>query len=200
VCDDRIGRFDAATAPDQERVAWILAHALNYTWAYPSERVGRATPYCCSIDPPVPRADNETDQFRVILADDHAPLRALLRELLGPRDCVVVGEAEDGARAVELVDEIGCDAVIMDLNMPVMNGMEATSIIRARHPDVHIVAFTSSTEPEIVAGLLSAGADAHFSKLDYNGLIDHLVSLRLQISGWEPSRRPGEDRGSRDVG
>jgi CheY-like chemotaxis protein len=165
-----------------------------------SERVSRRTPYCCAIDPPVRRADNETEQLRVILADDHAPLRALLRELLGPRECVVVGEAEDGAQAVELVDELACDAVIMDLNMPVMNGLDATALIRARHPGVHIVAFTSSTEPEVVAGLLSAGADAHFSKLDYNGLIDHLVGVRLQLSGWEPSRRPGPERGSRDVG
>jgi CheY-like chemotaxis protein len=164
------------------------------------EPVSRATPYCCSIDPPVRRAENENQPFRVILADDHAPLRALLRELLGPRDCVVVGEAEDGARAVELVDEVPCDAVIMDLNMPVMNGLDATALIRARHPDLHIVAFTSSTEPEVVAALLSAGADAHFSKLDYNGLIDHLVGVRLQLSGWQPSRRPGPERGTRDVG
>jgi CheY-like chemotaxis protein len=124
--------------------------------------------------------------FRVILADDYPPLRALLRELLPPRGIEIVGEAEDGRAAVDLVDRVPCDAVLMDLNMPVMNGVDATTAIRRGHPDLHVVAFTSSMEPGDVAALAAAGVDAHFSKLDYDGLIDHLVERRLTTGGWDP--------------
>jgi DNA-binding NarL/FixJ family response regulator len=132
--------------------------------------------------------DNETVPLRVIVTDDYAPLRALLRELLAPREISVVAEAEDGEQALEVVDQVPCDVVVMDYNMPGINGVETTKRIRERHADLRIVAFTSSTEPHVVEGLLQAGAEAHFSKLDYDGLIDHLVELRLALSGWEPTR------------
>jgi DNA-binding NarL/FixJ family response regulator len=134
-------------------------------------------------------ADHETVSLRVILADDHPPLRALLRELLAPREITVVAEADNGLQAIDVVDRTACDVVVMDHNMPGVDGMTATARIRERHPDLRIVAFTSSTEPQVVEGMLSAGAEAHFSKLDYDGLVNYLVELRLALSGWEPSVR-----------
>jgi DNA-binding NarL/FixJ family response regulator len=126
------------------------------------------------------------EPLRVIVVDDYPPLRSLLRALLEPRSCVVVGEADNGADAIELVDRVPCDVVTMDYNMPEVNGLDATSAIHERHPDVHIVAFTSTTDAPIVEALMEAGASAHFSKLDFNPLVDHLVELRLQLRGWRP--------------
>jgi DNA-binding NarL/FixJ family response regulator len=116
--------------------------------------------------------------LRLLLVDDYPPLRLLLRELLCPRGFEVAGEAGDGADAVQLLDHLACDVVIMDLNMPTMGGVEATTRIRAQHPRIHIVGFSSTDDPSAVEHLLQAGANAHFSKLDYDGLIDHLYGVR----------------------
>jgi DNA-binding NarL/FixJ family response regulator len=114
--------------------------------------------------------------IRIVLVDDYEPMRVLLRELLVPRGCEVVGEASDGEEAVDLVDRTPCDVVVMDLNMPRMDGAEATRRILAGHPDVEVVAFTSTDEGRDIARLLEAGATAHYQKLDHDGLIDHLLS------------------------
>jgi NarL family two-component system response regulator LiaR len=123
--------------------------------------------------------NNDPAPLRVIVADDYPPLRSLLRELLGPRGIEIVAEAQDGREAVDAVDHTRCDVLIMDLNMPVMDGLEATRTVRRQHPELHVVAFTSSTDRETVDAFQAAGAHAHFSKLDYDGLIEHLVELRL---------------------
>ena len=90
-------------------------------------------------------------RIKVLLVDDHAVVRRGLRgffELLD--DIEVVGEAEDGQRAVELVGELEPDVVLMDLLMPVMDGIAATAEIKARYPDVEVVALTSFIEEDRV--------------------------------------------------
>src|SRR5215204_4854790 len=86
-------------------------------------------------------------RIRVLLADDHAVVRRGLRgffELLD--DIEIVGEAEDGAQAVALVEQHLPDVVLMDLLMPVMDGIAATAEIKARFPEVEVVALTSVSE------------------------------------------------------
>jgi DNA-binding NarL/FixJ family response regulator len=108
---------------------------------------------------------DEPARIRVLLVDDHAVVRRGLRgffELLD--DLEVVGEAEDGRRAVELVAELAPDVVLMDLLMPVMDGIAATAEIKARFPDVEVVALTSFIEEERVTAALEAGATGYLLK------------------------------------
>jgi DNA-binding NarL/FixJ family response regulator len=115
--------------------------------------------------PPEPAGGEAPARIRVLLVDDHAVVR---RGLLGffelLDDIEVVGEAEDGRRAVELVAERHPDVVLMDLLMPVMDGIAATAEIKARHPDVEVVALTSFIEEERVTAALEAGATGYLLK------------------------------------
>jgi DNA-binding NarL/FixJ family response regulator len=104
-------------------------------------------------------------RIRVLLVDDHAVVRRGLNgffELLD--DIEVVGEAEDGRRAVELVAELQPDVVLMDLLMPVMDGIAATAEIKATYPDVEVVALTSFIEEDRVTAALEAGATGYLLK------------------------------------
>ena len=81
--------------------------------------------------------------IRVLMVDDHAILREGLRALLSYyEDVDVVGEAQDGGEAVERVSELLPDVVLMDIAMPGMNGLEATRLIRERHPQVRVLVLT----------------------------------------------------------
>jgi DNA-binding NarL/FixJ family response regulator len=103
--------------------------------------------------------------IRVLLADDHRVVRRGLRgffELLD--DIEVVGEAEDGRQAVELVEALGPDVVLMDLLMPVMDGIVATAEIKARFPETEVVALTSFIEEDRVTAALEAGATGYLLK------------------------------------
>ena len=103
--------------------------------------------------------------IRILIADDHAVVRQGLRMFLGlDPEMEVVGEAENGARAFELVGQLGPDVVLMDLLMPVMGGIEATGLIRARHPDTEVVAMTSVLEDAAVVGAVRAGAIGYLLK------------------------------------
>ena len=104
-------------------------------------------------------------RIRVLLVDDHAVVRRGLRgffELLD--DIEIVGEAEDGERAVELVDQLQPDVVLMDLLMPVLDGIGATARIKQSHPDTEVVALTSFIEEERVTAALEAGASGYLLK------------------------------------
>jgi DNA-binding NarL/FixJ family response regulator len=106
-----------------------------------------------------------TARIRVLLADDHAVVRRGLRgffELLD--DIEVVGEAEDGSQAVELAGQVAPDVILMDLLMPVMDGIQATAAIKAVYPDIEIVALTSFIEEDRVTGALEAGATGYLLK------------------------------------
>jgi DNA-binding NarL/FixJ family response regulator len=101
---------------------------------------------------------------RVLVADDHAVVREGLRLFLDLQDGIeVVGEAEDGAGAVELADSLGPDVVLMDLTMPGMDGVAATRAIR-RAGGARVLVLTSSSADESVVAALRAGADGYLSK------------------------------------
>ena len=104
-------------------------------------------------------------RIRVLLVDDHKVVRRGLRgffELLDDID--VVGEAEDGRQAVDSVEALQPDVVLMDLLMPVMDGIAATAEIKARFPEVEVVALTSFIEEERVTAALEAGATGYLLK------------------------------------
>jgi DNA-binding NarL/FixJ family response regulator len=97
--------------------------------------------------------------IRVLLVDDHAMVRRGMRDFLElHEDIEIVGEAADGAEAVERALELGPDIVVMDLMMPGLDGIEATSRIKAVRPDIEIIALTSFIEEARVVAAIEAGA------------------------------------------
>ncbi|MGH8280173.1 MAG: response regulator transcription factor [Gammaproteobacteria bacterium] len=97
--------------------------------------------------------------------DDHALFRAGVVKLLQDMaDVEVVGEAADGRPALELVDTLHPDVVIMDLAMRAMNGLEATAAIHARHGAVKVIVLTMHANEEYVQAALKAGASAYVLK------------------------------------
>jgi DNA-binding NarL/FixJ family response regulator len=103
--------------------------------------------------------------IRIVIADDHAMVRAGLSQLLGSFDDLeVVGTASDGSEAVQVVGELRPDLVLMDLSMPVMDGIEATAALKQQYPDTHVVVLTTFQEPRQVAAALSAGASGYLVK------------------------------------
>jgi two-component system response regulator NreC len=104
-------------------------------------------------------------KIRILLADDHAILRAGLVRLLGEeKDIEVVGEAENGREAVQKVQELHPDIVLMDIGMPVMNGMEATKQIKKRDADVKVLVLTMHDNEEYLFQVLQAGAVGYVLK------------------------------------
>jgi DNA-binding NarL/FixJ family response regulator len=117
---------------------------------------------------------------RVLLVDDSAPFVETARELLDadPR-MEVVGVAADGAEAVELAEELAPDLVLMDIEMPRLNGVEATRAIRDRCPTAHVVMLTGRNEREDEIGSGEAGAVGFLRKeqLGSPRLADELLAL-----------------------
>jgi DNA-binding NarL/FixJ family response regulator len=104
-------------------------------------------------------------RIRVLLVDDHAVVRRGLRGFFELQDDIlIVGEAQDGAQAVAMVEQHAPDVVLMDLLMPVMDGIAATAEIKSRFPDVEVVALTSFIEEERVTAALEAGATGYLLK------------------------------------
>jgi NarL family two-component system response regulator LiaR len=103
--------------------------------------------------------------IRVLIADDHAVVRQGLKMFLGvDSDMEVVGEAENGAEAVELASKLCPDVVLMDMLMPVMDGVAATERIRSGLPDVEVIALTSVLDDGTVVGAVKAGAIGYLLK------------------------------------
>ena len=103
--------------------------------------------------------------IRVLLADDHPVVRSGIRaELDGAEGIEVVGEASSGDEALRLVEELRPDVLVLDVVMPGMDGVEATCLLRERHPDLRILALSAYEDNEYVFGLLSAGAVGYVLK------------------------------------
>ena len=101
----------------------------------------------------------------VLVVDDHSMVRAGLQQLLASMDDVeVVGLAENGAVAVELAAQVNPDVVLMDLQMPVMDGVQATAALREQNPQTAVVIVTSFSDRERIVGAVDAGAVGYLLK------------------------------------
>jgi len=105
-------------------------------------------------------------KIRVIIVDDHALVRDGIRALLSlVADVEVIGEASNGMEALERVRELNPDVVLMDLSMPVMNGLEATRKIRKEFPRTQVIAVTQYDDSEYVIPVIKAGACGYITKM-----------------------------------
>jgi len=103
--------------------------------------------------------------IRVLLVDDHRILREGLRSLLERQSGIkVVGEAADGLEAIQKVETLHPDVVVMDIAMPGMDGLEATVRIKEQHPETHVLVLTQYDEQQFVMPLLRAGASGYVLK------------------------------------
>jgi DNA-binding NarL/FixJ family response regulator len=120
---------------------------------------------------------------RVLLADDHQILRDGIRRGLESAGETVVGEAENGEEAVALARETEPDIVLMDLSMPVLDGVGATRRIREEVPSAKVVVLTMHDDPERTRAALQAGASAYLTK--GTSFADVLDTLRRVEAGEE---------------
>lgn len=121
-------------------------------------------------------------KIRILIADDHAIMRIGLKSMLGSQpDMSVVGEAENGQKAVELVDALKPDVTIMDLMMPVLGGAEATARIVHGHPETKVIVLTSFGASQDMAQALANGAcGAQMKEAPAGEIID---AVRAVIAG-----------------
>jgi len=115
-------------------------------------------------------------EIRVLIADDQAAVReglALLLETMS--DVTVVGQAGDGLEAAALAAELAPDVVLMDLNMPRSDGIEATATILAANPDIRVVVLTTYEDDTSIVGALRAGALGYLTKAATRADIERAV-------------------------
>jgi len=101
---------------------------------------------------------------RLLLADDHRMLRESLRRSMEDNGFDVVGEAPDGAEAVRLATELKPDVILMDVTMPVLDGVEATRQVRDRVPGTQVVILTMHADREVLVDAIRAGAAGYLVK------------------------------------
>ena len=123
--------------------------------------------------------DAEIQGIRVLLADDDRTFLESLRELIDRQpELGVVGLAENGLEAIERADELEPDAVVIDLHMPLVDGVTAVARLRHDHPSLCVIALTGDEAPKLHEAVMEAGADGVLLK---NELVEGLVE-RLSAS------------------
>ncbi len=122
------------------------------------------------------------ESLRVLLVDDHAVVRSGLRLLLEKeKDIVVVGEADSGARAIELALVLHPDVIVMDITLPDFDGIKTTRRIRAEMPDARVLALTMHGEETILVRFLQAGGMGYVRKS--SGDRDLVAAIRRVAHG-----------------
>jgi DNA-binding NarL/FixJ family response regulator len=152
--------------------------------------------------------------IRLLIVDDQTAVRDGLAVMLDlDPDITVVGTAANGREALAAVGELAPEVVLMDLNMPVMGGAEATGALRESHPELPVVVLTTFDDDESILAALRAGARGYLTKdADRgtivqavrgahagNAILDPAVQLRLlDLAGRKPAEQPGVDLTARE--
>jgi DNA-binding NarL/FixJ family response regulator len=124
--------------------------------------------------------DERSAPVRVLLADDDPGFLASLRPLIEQQpELSVVATAENGLSAIELADEVAPDAVVIDLHMPLLDGVSAVARLRKDHPSLCLIALTGDPDPELHQAVRDAGADGVLQKGDLVGtLVERLAAIK----------------------
>jgi DNA-binding NarL/FixJ family response regulator len=120
--------------------------------------------------------------IKLLLADDHKIVRDGIVSLLqNENDLEIIGEAENGQIAIQQVENLHPDLVIMDINMPVMDGINSTAIISKEFPETKILALTMTNEQEHIKNMISAGAGGYILK--NSGKTELIDAIKTIVSG-----------------
>ena len=121
----------------------------------------------------------KTNAIKILIVDDHQLIIDGLKSLLAnENNMAIVAEANNGKEAVEIMSKISVDIVLMDVEMPVMNGWDATKIIVSLYPKIKVIALTTFSEKAIVKKMLSAGASGYILKnIKKEILIEAIVAV-----------------------
>jgi len=119
-------------------------------------------------------------RIRVLLADDDSPFVESLKPLIERQpELAVVGSAADGLAAIELADELRPDAIVIDLHMPLLDGVSAVARLRRDHPSMCVIALTGDAHPALHRAVTDAGADAVLLKEEFvDVLVERLAEAR----------------------
>jgi DNA-binding NarL/FixJ family response regulator len=128
----------------------------------------------------------DENRTQVVIADDHPAIRMGLIHLLGRvNDIQVVGEASNGMEAIELVKQMKPDVLILDLEMPVMGGLEAAQALAESHVPVKILIVSAYADRQLVRGALNNGAVGYLTKDEAPDMIVQAVRAVAQDqTGW----------------
>ena len=129
--------------------------------------------------------------IRIVIADDHLSVRMGIRRLLAAAsDIVVVGEAGDGAQALNLVEALLPDILLLDVEMPTMDGLNVAAQLRERQSPVRVLALSAYNDRQYILGMLENGAVGYLTKDEAPAvLVD--VLRRVARSSPEPGSRLG---------
>ncbi len=128
--------------------------SVSYNHQYPESLTGKET-----------ESSTVNGIIRLLIVDDHVLVREGIRSILNSQpDIEIVGEAANGEEAVEKADELRPDVILMDIAMPVMNGLKATEIIKKKYPDINILTLTIHEDDRYFFKILEAGASGYFLK------------------------------------
>jgi PAS domain S-box-containing protein len=176
------GRLDVHSAPGEGTLVRLMCPV-------PPSRKAAASPVRA------PGKDRKTalirpdGGIRVLIVDDHHFLREGLVRVMEDEGLLVVGEAGDGREAVLKAREVAPDVVIMDVTLPVLNGIEATRLIRLENPRVSVIGLSMHERKDMEAGMLAAGAAAYLTK---GGPMEHLVEKIRELA---PRSAPARTKG-----
>ena len=117
--------------------------------------------------------------IKVLIADDDGHFLQALKALIEQQpELAVVAEATNGLEAIELADETEPDAVVIDLHMPLVDGVAAVTRLRRDHPSLCLIVVTGDADPKLHGAARDAGADAVLEKREMaRGLVDRLAAL-----------------------
>jgi DNA-binding NarL/FixJ family response regulator len=126
-------------------------------------------------------AQPQDSRIRVLIADDDAAFLHSLEQLIDSQpELVVAGVAGDGLAAIELAERLDPDAVVLDLHMPLLDGVTAAARLRRDHPSLCLIALTGDAAPELHSAVREAGADEVLLKSELlEVLLDRLTAARM---------------------
>jgi len=154
------GECELSAAPGAGTVAILrlpLSGSATASPSTPPTMVPSHTPAAASKDP--------ARRIRIVLVDDHAMVRQGLRSILdGYANLIVVGEGADGQDAVVMVRSLRPDVVIMDVNLPLIDGIEATRIVSREYPSIAVIGISVRNDPQVHVAMTEAGAVAFLPK------------------------------------
>lgn len=168
------GEFSIESSPDGTRVAVTVPVTSTATAS-----IGKKKAEVAKMTEPKRGRESSRGEIAVLIADDHPMVREGLRSMLDAEDIEVIGEAANGAEAVERVQQLNPDVVLMDVRMPDMDGLAATEIVKQGRPETSVIVITSYESKDYLRRAIEVGAAGYLLKgMSRESLIEAIRLVR----------------------